>query len=428
MRLHAFSWTSFSRFARNRAGGVALVFSLGAPVVAIAIGAAVDYSRYTAAATSLRHVADGAALAGAQNLRLASATTTAATQVVNAYVGAQTANAVAPIVITPGYPNGLSVVSVQLDQDVPTVVSKLAGVTKMHVSVTSKAKIVGGGMPYCMIALDPSASGATSVTQATLTATGCQIYADSAATDSLSTSNSATISAGPICSHGGAKNDGTASLTPAPQTDCPLLNDPLATRVQPTVGSCTYNNLKITHGSQTLLPGVYCGGLEISGSANVTLSSGVYAITNGPLTLKANSTIAGTDVTIFLSGSGATLSIANKSNVSLTAPSTGATAGMLIWEDRASPVGQTHKFESRNAPVMLGTVYMPQGTLQIGVQGGGGGSGVGVGASSAWTIMVARQISITDQQTLVLNTNYSSTTVPPPAGLGPVSGVPQLVN
>ena len=145
------------------------------------------------------------------------------------------------------------------------------------------------------------------------------------------------------------------------------------------------------------------------------------------MTLKANSTISGTDVTLFFTGSGATMAIQNKSNVSLTAPSMGATAGMLIWEDRASPVGQAHNFESRNAPTMLGTIYLPQGYLNVGVKGHGGGSGTAVGATSAWTIVIARQIGVADQQTLALNTNFSATTVPPPTGVGPTTAMPQLV-
>ena len=45
-----------------------------------------------------------------------------------------------------------------------------------------------------------------------------------------------------------------------------------------------------------------------------------------------------------------------------------------------------------------------------------------VGATSAWTIIVARQISVTDQQTLALNVNYNATSVPAPTGFLPGNG------
>jgi hypothetical protein len=76
---------------------------------------------------------------------------------------------------------------------------------------------------------------------------------------------------------------------------------------------------------------------------------------------------------------------------------------------------------------MLGTIYLSRGDLKVGVKGGGGGSGVAVGATSAWTIVVARTISVADNQTLQLNTNYGATTVPPPVGVGPNISTVQLV-
>ena len=268
----------FARFAHDRTANVAVVFSIAAPLVGLAVGAAVDYSRVTAASSNLHSIADGAALAGAQGLRLANATTNSVSQMVSGYVGAHTPQIASPVTVATSFPNGMTVIAVQLDQDVATVVGKLTGASKMHVSASAKARIVGGGLPYCMLALDTTASATTSVSQATLNAPKCQIFSDSSASDLLSVSNSATIAAGQICSHGGVKSDGTSSIAPVALTDCPLAADPLASRVQPAVGSCTFNGFKVTHGSQSLTPGVYCGGLEIGGSANVTLLAGLYVI------------------------------------------------------------------------------------------------------------------------------------------------------
>jgi hypothetical protein len=414
-----------SAFGRSTTGNVVVLFGLSVPVLAMGVGGAVDYARYTAAVSGIRSIADGAALAGAQAMRLSNATSRSVSATASAYVGGHTTTGMATIAVATNVVG--ATVAVQLDQNVPTVMGRFAGVSKMHVSASAKARLAGGSLPNCMIALDPTASAATLVDQATVTATGCQIFSDASPADGLSISDGARISAGIVCSHGGAKNDGTASITPPAQTDCPTLVDPLASRAQPTVGSCNFNGLKIAHGSHTLSPGVYCGGLQISGNANVNLLAGTYVIKGGQLLLKAGGSLSGTDVTIFLTGSGATLNVENHSSVSLTAPSTGANAGMLVIEDRASPLGQTHSFASRNAPNMLGTIYLPQGYLNIGTKGAGGGSGVAVGASSAWTVIVARQIAIADQQAVMLNTNYAATTVPPPAGVAPVASEPQLI-
>lgn len=412
-------------FGRDRAGNIAVLFAIGAPVAMTGVAAGVDYTRYVGAKTSIRSIADGAALAGVQALRLANTSAAAVEQVVTAYVGAHTQQGAPAIAATTSVTGNL--VSVQLDQTVPTLVGRLAGAATVRLAAISKARLSGGSLPNCLIALDPSASAAASFDKATLTATGCQIFSGSVASDGLSVANGATVNAGLVCVRGGVKNDGTGAINPAARIDCPAIADPLAGRPQPAVGSCTFNNLKITSGSQTLSPGVYCGGLEIGGNANVNLSAGTYVISGNHLRVKAGGSLSGTDVTIFLTGAGAVLEIENKSAIGLTAPASGVMAGMLIMEDRASPAGQVHKFESRSAPQMLGVIYLPQGVFQVGVKGGGGGSGTSVGASSAWTAVVARRIAVSDQQTLTLNTNYSATPVQPPAGVAPTASAPQLV-
>jgi len=47
-------------------------------------------------------------------------------------------------------------------------------------------------------------------------------------------------------------------------TDCPVLPDPLRSRVPPSVGACNFNNMVVNGGNQNLSPGVYCGGLKLT--------------------------------------------------------------------------------------------------------------------------------------------------------------------
>src|SRR5215210_7732262 len=60
-----------ARFATNAAGNAALVFGLSAPVVFGLVGVAVDYSTWTRQTTVLQKAADNAALAAANELRVA---------------------------------------------------------------------------------------------------------------------------------------------------------------------------------------------------------------------------------------------------------------------------------------------------------------------------------------------------------------------
>lgn len=408
-------------------GSVAILFSLVAPVMALAAGAAIDYTRLVSAKSNLQSIADGGALAGAQALRLANANAATVAQAVTSYVAARTGAHEPPITVNASLTANNTVVSVEASRTTPAVVNNIVGLMNMRVSVRAQARAVGNTQPICMIGLDTSTSKTLEVDVAKVQAPGCQIVSDSTATDGVAISGGAQMQYGRLCSAGGAQADGTSSYAPAPQTDCPAISDPLASLAAPAVGACTYTNLKITSGSQSLTPGVYCGGLTVTGSASVNLLAGTYVIKDGTLTVKANSSLSGTDVTLYLAGTGATLDVNNGAAVSLTAPSAGAYAGVLLFEDRTAPLYQTHKFESRNAPNMLGTIYLSRGELQVGVKGGGGSNGVAVGATSAWTIVVARKVSVTDNQTLQLNTNYGATTVQPPAGVGGNVATVQLV-
>ncbi len=185
-----------------------------------------------------------------------------------------------------------TVVSVQLTRTMPTLVAKAAGLGLTNVVAKAQARNAGNSLPLCVLALDTSQSATISVSQATIGAQGCQILADSIATDGVTISNGAQLNAGRLCSSGGARTDGTASYNPAPQTDCPPLADPLASRAAPGVGSCIANNLTVS-ASTTLTAGTYCGGLKISG-ASVSLAPGTYVIKDGTFKVGGNASAART--------------------------------------------------------------------------------------------------------------------------------------
>ena len=407
-------------FLRARSGNVAVLFSIGVPVFLLAGGGAVDYMRTVTAKSSLQALADGAALAGAQSLRLANSNATTVTQTVSGYVSSRTGGMGGTVASTTNLLSNNTIVSVQLTQTVPTIVAKAVGYGPVNITAKAQAKNAGNTLPLCVVGLDPSQSSTVSVDVATINAQGCQILSDATATDSVSATNNARINSGRLCSSGGARNDGTAIYSPAPQTDCPPLNDPLAGRAAPTVGSCLLTNLVVTN-ALVLIPGTYCGGLKVTSGGSVFMLPGTYVMKDGPLTVTGGATLQGSDVSIYLANDDATLDIKNNSTINLSAPATGPMAGILIFESRNAPLYRNHNFQSRNAPNMLGTIYMPRGILNIGVSGGGGSGGLAIGSSAAWTIIVARRLVVTDNQVLNLNTNYSATTVPPPVGLGPTS-------
>jgi hypothetical protein len=157
-----------------------------------------------------------------------------------------------------------------------------------------------------------------------------------------------------------------------------------------------------TTGTITLKPGVYYGGLKITGSANVTFQPGTYVFagggsSNGGFTFNSNSPASGSGVTFFNTGDPYAnnqtdktcggFSIAASGVLNLTAPQDLGTLGpqddtsvangvetMLFWQDDrtggvwAGNCTQAFKFTGSGA-TLAGVVYLP--TAKLDMSGGG---------------------------------------------------------
>jgi hypothetical protein len=293
---------------------------------------------------------------------------------------------------------------------------------------------MSGSMPLCVLGLNLSAPDAINLEQsALLTAPGCLVQSNSNNKKGLESMHSAVMVAGMICTAGGKSQTRNANFSPAPTTDCPVLQDPLSARAAPPVGACSYNNKVLDGTSATLPPGVYCGGLKLTNGAVVKLSSGIFVIKDGPLTVDGGASISGTEVGIFLTGSGANLMFDADTTVSLSAPKDGPLAGILIYDDPSgasapalppksgrgangrgnkTAAPRQHQILSDNARNLLGTIYMPQGEIIIDAT-------QPIADKSAYTVLIVNQLHLYSGPNLILNTDYSATDVPVPMGVGP---------
>ena len=401
-------------FAGSRDGGAAMMFALALPALLFAVGVSIDYASMLKYKVEMQKAADTAALAGARELRMGSSNaatidtvTRNAAQASLASLPAGAQTSVASSLLDQG-----ASVQVSIGLDVQTLMGGLLIPELKHINVLAKARMRGGA-PICVIALNPSTGNALNLNKnARLTGATCAIYSDSTDANGIATSDSAIITAALICSAGGVSK-GTGGMSPAPQTDCPAIPDPLAARAQPAVGACAATNLVIRSGTQSLNPGVYCGGIRVTGGASVTVNPGTFIIKDGSLTVDNNSTLTGTDVGFYFTGAGAKLNFAGGANtISLSAPVSGLLAGLLFFEDRSVASGQIHQILSDNARTLLGTIYLSRGRLRV-------ASNAPVADQSAYTVIVADMIELSEGPNLVLNTNYGSTTVPVPDGVGP---------
>jgi len=414
------------RFVADEAAGTALVFALTLPVLVSAVGGGVDYSLASVTQTKMKSVADSAALASARELQLAQMDASKITVIANNVINSLIQDVTSQINVD----FSAMTVEVTLQKNyTPVFVNWMS--TALHASATAR---MSGSMPLCVLGLNPSAPETINLDQSALmTAPGCLVQSNSSDKKGLAAKHSAVLQAGLICSVGGKTQTSNANFSPAPTTDCPVLPNPLSSRVAPPVGACISTDTVIDGGSASLQPGVYCGGLKLTNGAVVVLSKGIFIIKDGPLVVDTGASISGTEVGIYLTGNGANLTFDADTTVSLSAPKDGPLAGLLIFDDpsgapapalkpksgrgaagRALKTGapRQHQILSDNARNLLGTIYMPQGEIIIDAT-------QPIADKSAYTVLVVNQLHLYSGPNLMLNSDYSATEVPVPPGVGP---------
>lgn len=401
-----------------------LTFAVAAPLVAAGVMATVDYSTLHRAQSETQSVADTAALMAAKELVLIQTDKSKVTTVALAYVDANLQPTDADVtkpVRTAQVSTDYMSVEVSIERTLATSFGGLIGESARVVKAKSIARLPARA-PTCVIALSRSEVGALDLKDdAQLTAENCAIFSNSTSSNGLRISHRASMSASFICSSGG-KGGSLSQFRPRPLTDCPPVDDPLSARPAPDAsGHCLFTNKVVGKGTTVLLPGTYCGGLTIRDNADVTLRSGTYLIKDGPLTVTGGAKVVGDGITFYFDGDLATLALESNSTVSLSAPKTGAMAGLLMFEARGASEGRKFRISSDNTRVLLGTIYLPKGSLFVDAQ-------KEVADKSAFTVIVARTIKLEHGPNLVLNTDYLSTDVPVPAGLGPASDPAYLAN
>ena len=264
------------RFVVDEAAGTAIIFAVTLPVLIAAGGGGIDYSLASLTQDKLKSVADSAALASARELQLAQMDASKVTVIANNVISSLIQDVTSKINVD------FSAMTVEvIIQKKYTPVFGNWLTTNLQASATAK---MSGAMPLCMLGLNPSAPDAINLDQSALmTAPGCLVQSNSNDKKGLEAKHSAVLLAGMICSAGGKTQTSNANFSPAPTTDCPVLPDPLSSRVAPPIGACNYTDTVINGGSATLQSGVYCGGLKLTNGADGVLSKGIFIIKDGPL-------------------------------------------------------------------------------------------------------------------------------------------------
>jgi hypothetical protein len=233
------------------------------------------------------------------------------------------------------------------------------------VGARAVAKQVNSSL-YCILALDPSASAAVRIeNNGVVSNPACGVAVNSSSDTALVLRNNAAIN-GPVSVHGDWSLSNNAQLNGSPLINhAPIIPDPYASIQMQAPPSCTGqqssggNNATIN-----LTPGHFCSGWNFQNNVTLNLSPGAYYI-DQRLTLKNNAVLNGTGgVTLIVNGNYA-IDIANNVQINLTAPTTGAYAGLAFFGSRSGTSSVVQRFSNNATMNIQGVVYFPNQIIQF---------------------------------------------------------------
>ena len=345
-----------------RSGSVAIATAIGLPLLCVAAGGAIDYSRLIERQSNLQSRLDVAALSAAhifidnpslsesKQKELIRQTVVASLAVSGSDLGGE---------VTIAIDMSDKLVNVSANLSVETTILKLANLDSFDRIVRAVAAAQIESQPVCILALDSSINSGIEFTGAgEMKAKDCVVWSNSAGSQSVSFNGNGKVTASRVCAHGRVGALSQFSVNPKPESDCAIVADPLSNWVAPDVGVCTFEYKGwISQTTAQLNPGTYCGGLRVD-AKNILMSPGIYVIKDGPLVLRGSSKIKGKDVGIFLTGAGSKLDIDGKSQVELIAAETGTMSGITIAAARTAS-SENSSIAGRSDLKIGGVIYLP---------------------------------------------------------------------
>ena len=203
---------------------------------------------------------------------------------------------------------------------------------------------------------------------ATVTMTQCGLSVDATGAQALKVTGAAVLNAQSVSVSGQTEitNGASINATDGVKNLQPAVADPYAGVVMPTLpAGCDFTTKTYAHGTWPLVPNkVYCNGLAFTNDAIVTMAAGVYFIDRGAFAIGGATKVTATNVTIVLTsstGAGyAWTTIGNGAAVTMSAPTSGATAGILFFGDRRAPITTpVDDFGGGAAMNLTGALYFP---------------------------------------------------------------------
>ncbi len=132
--------------------------------------------------------------------------------------------------------------------------------------------------------------------------------------------------------------------------------------------------VKISKGNKKLQPGVYEGGISVSGQGSLTMEPGIYYMDSGGFSFSGQGSLIAEGVMIFNAptANSHVVSITGTGDIVMSPPNNTVYKGLTLFQARSSP--NTVTVSGGGYMNISGTFYTANGTLKV---GGGGESRVG---------------------------------------------------
>jgi Flp pilus assembly protein TadG len=396
--------------ADARLGSMTIVLAIALPVLLGIVGVAAESAVWFELKRRAQTAADAAAVAGAiqrargDSTNVLTSAKRAATQ--NGFThGASSTTVTVNYPPTSGaYAGQPDAVEVSISRTFQPLISKLfhASNYTVHARAVAEVKVVGQA---CILALSATASNALYFQGSTIVnSAGCVVAANSNSASAVAMAGDATLTAESVWSAGGfttGNHSSQLSLSSPAKTNMWALDDPYASLTKGSVGSCTSSTQYQIKGTETIGPGVYCGGIDFGSKANVTMTSGVYYINGGTFEANAGATLksSGDGVTIVLtnttdSANPATIKINGGANVDLKAPSSASAQfpGVLMFQDGTTENGEWNKLNGGSTMLLKGAIYFPKQNIEF--------TGDNSSTANTCVILVANQLTFIGNSTI----------------------------
>ena len=231
-----------------------------------------------------------------------------------------------------------------------------------------------------ILVLNPSAPGSVTDTGGgTVTIAGsAPLIVDSSAPNAITVTGGGSVTATEIDVTGVPGISGNANA-PTINSGQPQTPDPLAYLPAPDPSTMpSYNGVHLTTGTLTINPGVYKGGISVTGGGQIPtliMNPGIYYMQGGGFNIGGQANLTATGVMIYNAPqkSSDVISITGGGSVTLSPPTTGPYAGISLFQDRTST--NTVSVSGGAGSAYYGTFYVAGGTLSV--TGGGTNSIIG---------------------------------------------------